>query len=808
MVDSNAFEQVVAFLDRVVTTPEGFFCLSLMQPDGKAWTDQYFIWPRDRENIAKFALEKADKYNVYFSSYLYKTQKRTKDNVLPSRTIQADLDEADISDIPIKPNVIVQTSPGRSQAFWVLKQELDLDTHETLSKKITYAIKKADHSGWPVGRTARLPYTTNHKYMDGPKPVSVVAKASDDTDPISFELLATVDNTHAEEDDEWVSSSNKKKPTIGPHEILDELRKDSKLPAKIMLQYDTAQTDRSGALWALMLTMFRAGCDRDTVYWVARDSANNKFRSLRYGGDRELSKDVVRAEDTAKRKVSDVRSVIREIRRASGPKYLMHSALASSVLEVLQDEGNFIHTTDNSLWYVRRDTGKPISITRHSEYFIALLDVQFGLNRSEIEQTYVKDSLMAHAINIPGDTMIANISYYHPDRNELMVYTGLRDVITVSPTAITRAPNGSSNILFPWNTANEYFIPDYTPLPDGRTWYDILFQGAFDNVVDMRPEEAESLMRVWMMFILFRTASLTRPILAYLGQPGSGKSTAMRRLYRLLYGRTKDLIKANQEEHLNIASASDPFIVIDNLDTYQNWIQDWLSTTISNMDVTKRKLYSDGDKYTLKRQAIIGLTAHNPKFGREDIADRLLLITFRRLQHFGQEGEILDNITRNRNKLWGALLLDAQKVLREPVTTHYDAPQLRIADFAIVGLRIARALGCETDYVSAIQAVSQEQKLFTLEEDSMLVSALKKMVDSDKAHNKVGVKRAASELWAELEAHSGNFTTFSRIYGNSTRLSKKLQAMEPSLQEVFDIEYRYHVTEGMKMWVFTLKEEL
>src|SRR5690606_21936002 len=113
--------------------------------------------------------------------------------VLPSRTIQADLDNADIRALPRPPAVLVETSPGRHQAYWILDGEpLEPELHEVLSRKLTYGIPLCDHSGWPLGRKVRIPGTFNHKYLEGPKPVKVVSTSENRYSPEEFELLPEV----------------------------------------------------------------------------------------------------------------------------------------------------------------------------------------------------------------------------------------------------------------------------------------------------------------------------------------------------------------------------------------------------------------------------------------------------------------------------------------------------------------------------------------------------------------------------------------------------------------------------------------
>lgn len=792
------------FLETVVTAPEGWFCLSLMRKDASGWADQWYKWPNDIDTIIADALSNAEEYNVYFSSYLFRAQRRTKENVLPSKTIQADLDAADTRTLPLAPSVLVQTSVGRTQGFWILSDELDSETHETLSRKLTYAIEDADHAGWPLGKTARMPETVNHKYLSGPQQVEVVSMAAQTYDVSQLEALPDTELPTSRLNEQWVDE-HKPDLELGPNEILENLRAAKKLPAKFIVQYNTVQNDRSAALWGLMLALFRAEVDRDTVYHVARQSANNKFTGLRYNGDVELAKDVLRAEAVVEHKFADPRSEIRDIRRLPGPKFLLNLRIEGVVFKTLKAEGDFVHTSDNGAWYVPRSTGRPIEMTRHSEYFNSLLGVKFGLNQSEDIERYVVSGLMNHTVQLPLDTDIGAMSHYNQLTNTLMLHTGGKDVLHVSPGGMTRMPNGANNILFMWDNMSEPFTFDESPLPGGNEWYDILFEKCFDTVVDVRPEVALALMRVWTLFIVFRRAAFTRPILAFIGEPGAGKSTTMRRLYRLFYGRRRDLVQATSENNLNLSSTSCPFLVIDNLDTWQKWLPDWLATSIADTDVEVRKLYTDNDKFRIKRQAVIGLTAHNPKFGRPDVADRLLLLTYRRLSAFHDESRILDRISANRNRIWGGILRDVEKVLAEPPVPDSEAPKLRIADFAAVGMRIARALGVASQFSEAVKSIADEQRFFTLEEEAILVSAMRNLAHSDIKHSRIGIERPVTVLTQELEAMSGDVTSFRRWYSSPIALSRKIGSMQTALSEVFTITSRFDSARGAKLWSIQLK---
>lgn len=794
------------FLKTVVTTEEGWFCLALMRKDASAWSDQWYKWPTDIDEIVTQAHSNAEEYNVYFSSYLFRAQRRTKENVLPSKTIQVDLDGADTRTLPLAPSVLIQTSSGRTQGFWILSDEPDPETHEALSRKLTYAIEGADHAGWPIGKTARMPETINHKYLDGPQSVAVASMSGQVYDASQLDVLPDTELPSSRADEQWVHE-HKPEPELGPNEILENLRAGKKLGAKYIVQYNTVQADRSAALFGLMTALFRAEIDRNTVYHIARLSANNKFTGLRYNGDVELAKDVLRAEALVERKFTDPRSEIREIRKLPGQKFLLNLRVEKVVFDTLHAEGDFVHTTDNGSWYIPRATGRPIELTKHSEYFNALLGIKFGLNSAEDTERYVANGLINHTIQLPADTDIGAMSHYNHATNTLMIHTGGRDVLHLSPSGQTHMPNGANNILFMWDQMSEPFTFDNGALPDGREWYDVLYEHCFDTVVDLKPEVALALMRVWTLFIVFRRAAFTRPILAFIGEPGAGKSTTMRRLYRLFYGKRRDLVQATSENNLNLSSTSCPFLVIDNLDTWQRWLPDWLATAIADTDVEVRKLYTDNDKFRIKRQAVIGLTAHNPKFGRPDVADRLLLLTFRRLASHHDESRILDRISQYRNRIWGGVIRDVEKVLAQPDVLDADAPKLRIADFAVVGMRIAKALGVASEFSEAVKSIAEEQRFFTLEEEAVLVSSLRSLAQQDIKHGRAGIERPVTLLAQELEALSGDVTAFRRYYSSPVSLSRKIGAMQTALSEVFVISSRFDGIRGAKMWTVKMKDQ-
>lgn len=785
------------FLDLVITPPageEGFFCFASGGPNTGGWAERWYRWPAQRDDILAAVAKTRGDANVYFSTYLFRTTSTAKQYVLSTRTIQADLDEADISDLPVEPTVLVRTSPGRHQGYWVLKEAVDSDTHEIISRRMTYAIAKCDHSGWPLGRKVRLPDSFNFKYLDGPKPIEVVtvSRKTYTMDDLAM-LPEAAPSTETSDQESWLERAHLLQLDIGPQELLESI-KGKGLHPKTYLQYNVVAADRSAALWALLLQAFRTGLDRDSVFWLAKHSKNNKFADLKYHAERELAKDVLRAEATARRSGADPREVINQSRRLS-PTTVRKQTIFSQVTQFMRERGTFLHAVDDTLWYVRRDMGRPVLVGENSDYMDALLDIEYGLNKTESEHNYAAAGLVSYARNLNVNARKHSLSYYDPQANSLLLHMGRKDVLRITPTVVDSIVDGAHGVIFPWQSSVEPFTLGEPDLD----WAMHLFgvsagRDAIHNVIGMDRERVLALLKTWFLFLLVRNIAVSRPLLATFGQPGSGKSTLFKKIYALLYGRHKAVGSVTKEDDFDHAVSTDPLVVLDNVDSWKEWLPDRLALSAGTSDITKRKLYTDADTVVLKRQALVGITAHNPRFGREDVADRLLLLSYERLTHFVPEQVIIDQVVAQRSRLWGGIVADIQKVLATPIPD--VGPQFRVEDFARLGLWISQALGYAPEFIAAIGAIRRGQHSFSLDEDRMLVDALERLVNSRGPL----ADKSAGQLWGMLEAGMATDpVAFARSYRSSIALGKKLLVLQDSLKSMFDITWKVDESAG-KLW--------
>lgn len=783
------------FLERVVTTDEGWFLLAVQHQ--KKWLELWFRWPADLEVITKTIYERREQFDLHFTSHLFSEKHSDKKYVLPTRTIQADLDDADINNLPVQPTVLVTTSPNRYQGYWVLSQCLPQSELEALSRKLTYNIPRCDHAGWPLAHRQRLPDSLSHKYEETHE-VKIVSfvdadEGNSNVNPYSIQALNDVEYTEREADDEaWVNTSLRTYP-VGPYELLQSIK--DKLPQAVYNQYDVPQPDRSAALWALECAAFRAGLDRDAVFHLAKHSANNKFDALQFSSDRELSKDVMRAFKEVKSGARDARGIINEARRLPGTLSERRQYIQRLVHGFMQETGEFVHTIDDQVWYIDHETGKPMYLSENSQQLRYLLDVRFGLNNTETDQRFVASGITAQVASIPARAIATSLSHYDRDAAALYIHTGKRDVIKVTKSEVTKIANGTAGIVFQWLNSTDAFTLDSTPL--GSQWCEIVFGKSVDHVVGLPREQALAILRVWLLFLLFKNASVSRPILAIFGQPGAGKSTIFRKLYALLYGARRSVSTVTTPDSFDMTTVTDPFVALDNVDSWEKWLPDRLAQAASSSEIGRRKLWTDGDMVYLRRNAMIAVSAHAPKFGREDVLDRLLLLTLERLETFSDENEIVQEVLNKRNQIWYAIVNDVQRVLNTPYPEMSEAPQFRIADFARMGYWIALGVGIGAEFKAAINTITKSQKVFSLDEDSLLVNTVAEFVKKSKhADDWMGT----GELWSRLETYCPDPPLFKKLYQNSQTLGKKLWVLQDALKELFIVEHKIDASKGARVW--------
>jgi 5S rRNA maturation endonuclease (ribonuclease M5)/energy-coupling factor transporter ATP-binding protein EcfA2 len=199
--------------------------------------------------------------------------------------------------------------------------------------------------------------------------------------------------------------------------------------------------------------------------------------------------------------------------------------------------------------------------------------------------------------------------------------------------------------------------------------------------VRVAPDD-QSLVLGWLL-MTFRPRG-PYPVLALVGEQGSGKSTAARVLRRLIDPNDADLrAEPREERDLWVAAVNGWVVALDNVSRLPNWLSDALCRIATGAGFAARTLYENSEETILSAQRPALVTAIADVITEPDLLDRALVITLPRLDDAEREPEsaFWTAFERERPHLLGALLDQvAQALRRESLVRLPRHP--RMADFA------------------------------------------------------------------------------------------------------------------------------
>jgi len=286
----------ITFFNLLFGKASGYLCLAfLSSADRKDFHEEYYDYPDQLPAILGAINKGKLGYSVYFCPQLFKSKKRVKEEVKATPCAWADLDRCHPDLIEVEPSIIVESSPGRFQAYWVFDRQVDPDDAEDISRRIAYkhAEDGADRSGWDLTQLLRVPLTLNYKYdlrAGSEVPLVVIIKASRDLYRISdFEGFPQAEGY------QYIDVPLPDVSDLGdPEDLLQSFR--GKINPLIWQLYSQEPEEKkwSQALWQLEMLLFETGLSREQVFLIASASACNKY--ARDGrSEKLLWKDVCRA---------------------------------------------------------------------------------------------------------------------------------------------------------------------------------------------------------------------------------------------------------------------------------------------------------------------------------------------------------------------------------------------------------------------------------------------------------------------------------------------------------------------------------
>lgn len=411
-----------------------------------------------------------------------------------------------------------------------------------------------------------------------------------------------------------------------------------------------------------------------------------------------------------------------ENRQKKGLKEFEINAEAAQIIrDDLLDRGKFYN--DGQAGYFFDNAEKTlIKIDRdYDEY--ALLLAKYGIIPSESISKYLTDALRLEALANGIKSDIYRMSYYDPSKYTLYLFRYDNRIYKISPNDIALVDNGTDGVLFLSNQKTDPF--DVGGLEESLLWYDKAIVSGINFADDLLTKNERCLTFIlWYLSLYFESIMPTKAIMAFIGERGSGKSITMRKVGKLLQGRNFDVTPLSDDpKDFDAAVTNFPFVAIDNADSNCKWLNDRLATVATGGTIKKRVLYTTNKVVEIPARCFLAITSRTPRFRRDDVADRLLIMRVERYPTFIREKHLLDEVTGNRNEIMAGLVPALQEVVRA-LKQYSDSPVnsgvFRMADFADFALKIARYAGIEDQVKVIFEKLSKEQSRFTLENDPVL----------------------------------------------------------------------------------------
>jgi len=327
---------LLEFFDYLFGNDEGYVSIATTRPPARrdTFNEQFFDWPKQREEMVEYIDKVRPSYNVYFGVNILSVPRRKKENTIPQNLVWADLDSCRPDQLDVPPQCVIESSPNHYQGIWRMDEKVDPRIAENYSKRIAYQYAElgADKTGHDLTQLLRVPTTYNFKYKMDDVP-EITVWMMDTLLPIEvFEALPqpTIDDVDI--------------PEIGIPELGD-----APTPEMIMHRYEehlrpTAfaryytnepQTDWSKHLWRLINLCFDSGMTATEAFVIAKTSKCNKYE--RDGRpESHLWREVLKAELQHK----SIRTLLQDHRVLAMPALLTaneEDALESTIIDDYMD---------------------------------------------------------------------------------------------------------------------------------------------------------------------------------------------------------------------------------------------------------------------------------------------------------------------------------------------------------------------------------------------------------------------------------------------------------------------------------------
>lgn len=471
--------------------------------------------------------------------------------------------------------------------------------------------------------------------------------------------------------------------------------------------------------------------------------------------------------------------------------------VAKLVAYDLQQFGCFYYEEEGRPFYFEYETKKLIDLSCENIDSMIFLR-RYGINGADTIHQYVMRELIEDIYIYGTRTTVYQLAHYDHHRATLYVYNEV-SVERITADNISTVPNGTDGVLFlrtpgavPWIRGEE--TDPEEPLMDTLMWNTIPLVED-----EMTATQRRKLLNGWFYAIFFESVILTRPILAFIGPKGSGKTFTLQLVGKLLFGDSFDVSPIpTDEKEFDVIASNSPLFAIDNADTKCKWLEDRLAIASTGGKRKCKVLYTTNRMAEISIRSWIAITSRAPHFRRDDVADRLLIMAVEKRPFDKTQYETISTLKANRDALMSEICYDLQKIVAAQQLTLDTAVGFRMSDFASFMFKIGKSVDLEMWFRTAFGKLFTEQSKMAVELDPV-VDLLRGWID-DHDGQEVPAKTIYDAIKAKAESEKIDFW-----FKNTVSFGLKLSNIRANLEEWYTITKRKGRV-GHTLWSFTKKE--
>jgi ABC-type dipeptide/oligopeptide/nickel transport system ATPase component len=389
---------------------------------------------------------------------------------------------------------------------------------------------------------------------------------------------------------------------------------------------------------------------------------------------------------------------------------------------------------------------------------------------------------------------IYNRTFWSEADGRLFINLGGPEVFIITDEDhIERSYNGECGLMFKTNPSGKYLTPDFDA---ERTdaWDRLVNDLSFTTSTEApaHPEEQRELLKAWILAFFFQEMMPTKPILSLLGVPGSGKTTAIRRILRILEDPNADVlgVPTDKQDAFRATIEKHRLIVIDNLEkSGVGWMVDLLNKLATGNHIEIRELYRTNATHLIAPDCFVALTAVNIPFSDETLFSRMLVLEMQRLSEPMPEHVLQNTIREFGPAIWADLMRKLGKVVAILRSKPKVRPptKSRLVDFTVFCEKIKNCDVVRCDQLSSGLLAMVDSQLHQLRQSSQAVFLLEEWLT---------LKPAEAAEWRTIEQIYSVLNSMAQVrrltfqWKNSAALQRHISTLESRLKADFAAEIK------------------